>query len=70
MPFLAKMSIMLSRSSSGGLIAGKLDEVLPLDDLETLDQAKSLTPATLAARHDALALRAGNGGNTFRIHHV
>jgi hypothetical protein len=35
------------------LIAGELDNVLPLDDLETLDQAKSLTPATLAARHDA-----------------
>jgi hypothetical protein len=42
------------------LIAGDIDEVLPLDDAELLEQAKPITPdgrvqfdsATLAARHD------------------
>jgi hypothetical protein len=35
------------------LIAGEIDEVLPLDDAEPLEQAKRITPATLEARHDA-----------------
>lgn len=43
------------------LIAGEIDEVLPLDDAEALEHAKPITPdgkvqmdpAKLAARHDA-----------------